>query len=294
MIKEIIIVGGGFGGVRVAKKLAKSNNDIHITLIDKSHYHTFYSDLYEVATANLAETVAHVPNEFYELKSTSAYPLENIFSNNLNVTVLYDEVVGINFQKNEVLLKSEVTKRYDYLVLGAGSETNYYNISGLYECVFPLKSLWDAMSIRNAIDEVFFNAAKKSTITIVIGGGGFTGCEFAGELCYFVRQLAKQHGHSLDAIGVVMIEGSTSLLSGLDAWVQKKTRKRLESIGLKVMVNSIIKSIEDQTIILDDESKIPFDILIWTAGVRANKLTSGISGPKLEKVSCVVVDKSLR
>ena len=106
MNKEIVIIGGGFGGVRVAQMLARSSNDIHITLIDKSRYHTFYPDLYEVATANISETFAHVPLEFYELKSTSAYPLENIFSHYLNVTVLCDEVVGVNFKKNEILLKS--------------------------------------------------------------------------------------------------------------------------------------------------------------------------------------------
>lgn len=295
MNKEIVIVGGGFGGVRVAKILAKTNRDIHITIIDKSRYHIFYPDLYEVATANLSETFAHVPREFYELESTAAYPLEDIFSHELNVTVICDEVTGINFEKNEITLQSNKIKQYDYLVLGLGSETNYYDIPGLYEHAFPLKNLWDAMSVRNALDEIFFNTAKKSTVTIVIGGGGFTGCEFTGELCYFVRQLAKQHGHSLDdTISIVLVEGSSSLLSALSPWVQKKTKIRLEKLGVRVIINSTIQSVEDKAIVLKNEAKIPFDILIWTAGVRANKLTSKNFGLTLKKNFCITVDTSLR
>lgn len=293
MNTEIVIVGGGFGGVRIAKILAKATNHIHITIIDKSRYHTFYPDLYEVATANLSETYAYLPLEFYELKSTAAYPLDDIFSNNLNVTVVHDEVIGTDFRQNRIVLRSGGTKEYDYAVLSVGSDTNYYNIPGLYEYAFPLKNLWDAMSVRNAIDELFFNGSKKSTITLVIGGGGFTGCEFTGELSYFVKQLAKRHGHSLDAISIVIVEGSSSLLSGMSPWVQAKAKERLESLGVKIIFNFPIKSVQDKAVVLGDGSLIPFDMLIWTAGVRANKLTSDISGPKLEKGYCIAVDTSL-
>src|SRR3989338_4460834 len=219
-MKEIVIIGGGFGGVRVARRLAQERN-VHITLIDKERYHTFHPELYEVATANIPETFGHLPLEFSELRSTASYPLVDIFSDHLNVTVLHDEVVTINFKKQETLLKSGSTHTYDVLVLGIGSEVNYFDIPHLAEYALPLKTLWDALQIRNQLDELFRTTQKKETINIIIGGGGFTGCEFAGELCFYIKKLTTLHGRPAELVTITIVEGSSALLPGVDAWVQK-------------------------------------------------------------------------
>src|SRR3989338_6973856 len=190
MVKEVVIVGGGFGGVRVAQRLARRMSGVHITLIDKERYHTYHPELYEVATADLPEAFGHVSSEFTELRSSAAYPLADIFLHDLNVTVLHEEVSSLDFKSNALELKNGTMHSYDILVLAMGSETNYFDMTPLRTHALPLKNIWDALAVRNALDEAFATLPKNHPISIVIGGGGFTGCEFVGELSFFVRDLA--------------------------------------------------------------------------------------------------------
>ncbi len=294
MVKEVVIVGGGFGGVRAARRLSAWGRDIHITLIDKERYHTFHPELYEVATANLPEAGFSAPGEFYELRSTASYPLEDIFAHDLNVTVLHDAVTAIDFKKQEVGLASNKSHSYDILVLGMGSETNYFNIPHLYEYALPLKTLWDALQIRNELDELFRSKPKHERIHLVIGGGGFTGCEFAGELCMYARDLATSHGRAPELTDITIVEGSPMLLPGVDSWTQQKAKKRLERLCVKFIFERPIAGVEAKKIILKDGATVSFDCLIWTAGVRANELTTTFADIKPEKNLCMAVDEYLR
>src|SRR3989344_166513 len=294
MLHEIVIVGGGFGGVRVAKILARWRENTHITVIDKSRYHTFYPNLYEVATAHLPEVFGHLPIDFVNLKSSAIYQLEDIFLNDLNVTVLESEVLGVDFKKHKVALKNLMTLHYDIVVHGAGSETNYFNISGMEEKALPLKIFFDALAVRNAIDEAFLNLPKNHLIKIVIGGGGFTGCEFAGELIGYMKKLSQIHGRPEYYAECTIVEAADTLLGSASAWVQKKARARLEKLGVKFNFKNPIKDVHDHEIVLQDGSKIPYDVLIWTAGVKAGGLTKSLLGVKFEKGLCLALDKNLR
>ena len=298
MIHEIVIVGGGFGGVRVAKILSKwsggGRHHINITLIDKSRYHTFYPNLYEVATAHISEVFGHLPLDFFNLKSSAIYPLEDIFADDLNVSVLEGEVIGVDFKKNKVRLKDSPAHSYDILVLAAGSKTNYFNIAGMGANAFPMKSFFDALEVRNTVDEAFFRASKNQIVKIAIGGGGFTGCELAGELAGYMKKLARVHGRPEYYGECLIVEAAENLLGGASAALQKKAKARLEKLGVKSKFKSPIRGVENQNIILEDGSKIPYDVLVWTAGVKANDLTKLLFGVKLEKNSCVAADKTLR
>src|SRR3989344_644043 len=298
MIHEIIIVGGGFGGVRIAKILAKwssgSSHHINITLIDKSRYHTFYPNLYEVATAHIPEVFGHLPLNFLNLKSSAIYPLEDIFTDDLNVSVLEGEVIGVDFKEDKVRLKNSLSRGYDILVRAAGSETNYFNITGMGANAFPMKGFFEALEVRNAIDEAFFRAPKNHIVKIAIGGGGFTGCELAGELVGYMKKLAKIHGRPEYYGECLIVEAAENLLGGAGPALQKKAKARLEKLGVKFKFKSPIHGIEGQEIILEDGSKIPYDVLVWTAGVKANSLTKLFFGVKLEKNACVAADKTLR
>ncbi len=297
MVHEIVIVGGGFGGARIAKILSKwsgSGHHINIILIDKSRYHTFYPNLYEVAAAHIPEVFGHLPLNFFNLKSSAIYPLEDIFLDDLNVTVLESEVIGVDFKKNKVRLKNSPALSYDFLVLAAGSETNYFNIAGMGQNALPLKGFFDALEVRNAIDEAFFRAPKNHIVKIAIGGGGFTGCELAGELIGYMKKLAQVHGRPEYYGECLIIEAAENLLGGASTELQKKAKARLEKLGVKFKFKSPIHGVEGQEIILEDGSKIPYDVLVWTAGVKANDLTKSFFGVKLEKGACVAADKTLR
>ncbi|MDP2668897.1 MAG: NAD(P)/FAD-dependent oxidoreductase [bacterium] len=300
MNQEIVIVGGGFSGARIAKILASASwrmaREIHITLIDKSRYHTYQPHLYEVATAHLPEAFGQgpLPLDFFDLKSSAIYPLEDIFTDDLNVTVLEDKVLSVDFKAREVILEKGKKHPYDILVLSAGSETNYFGNKGLMERGLPLKNFFDALEIRNAVDEAFANTPKNKQVKIIIGGGGFTGCELAGEMMGYFKKLEAIHGRPDGSFECIIVDASDKLLGGASPWVSKRAVKRLSSLGVKFKFQSPIKDVGDGEVILGTGEKIPYNVLIWTAGVKASDLSHELLGVKLEKASCVIVDKNLR
>src|SRR3989344_4447351 len=294
MIHEVVIIGGGFGGIRIAKMLSRAKDNVHITLIDKNRFHTFFPDLYEIATAHVPEATRSVKINFHEMMSTSAFALEDIFLHELNVTVLHDEVVGIDPAKKSITLKNKGLHAYDVLVVGVGSETNYFNIPGMQEHSLPLRSFYDALNVRNTIDEAFLRLPKNHLIKIVVGGGGFTGCEFAGEVVGYLKKLSKLHGRPEYYADCTMLEASDSLLGGAGAWLKEQAQKRLLSLGVNIILKNPIKQVGKESAVLTDGKIIPYDILVWAGGVKANALVSTIPGAKLEKGSCVLVDRFLR
>lgn len=300
MIHQIVIIGGGFGGVGVAKALASASwrmgGNIHITLIDKNRYHTFYPNLYEVATAYVPENSAISEKiNFHELFSSASCSFDEIFLDDLNISFLKGEVGGVNFKEQKVILKSEEEIQYDFLVMGAGSETNYFNIPGLYENSIPLKNLADSLLVRNSLDELFANSPKNKVLKIVIGGGGFTGCEFAGELIGFLEKLSKIHGRPKFYFECSIIDGAPNLLSGgATPWAQKKAKERLENLGVKLLLGKKVKEVKNKKIILEDDSIVEYDALIWAGGVRGNMLSKNLESIRLERGSCIFVDSYLR
>ena len=299
-MKEVVIVGGGAAGANIAKRLAKwregARRSVHITLIDKSRYHTFQPFLYEVATAHLPESFREGPNplDFFDLKSSTIYPLEDMFLDDLNVSVLEDEVTGIDFKEKKVSLKhDEKGRHYDILVLSAGSDTNYFGNAGLLEHALPLKNFFDALEIRNAIDEAFAVTPKNQTVTIMIGGGGFSGCELAGELAGYFEKLAELHGRPKGSYECVIVEAADKLLGSASPWLRKKTFERLKKLGIKFKLQSPIKDILMKEVVMQNGEKMHYDILIWTAGVKANDIVHGLAGVALQKASCMMVDKFL-
>src|SRR3989344_6572790 len=275
MIQQIVIIGGGFGGVGVAKSLAKWVRDIHVTLIDKNKYHVFYPSLYEVATAHVPESASgHKKVNFHELFSSASCSFDEIFLNDLNVSFLQGEVLRMDFKEQKVNLKSGDEIKYDFLVIGAGSESNYFNILGLYENSIPLKNLNDALLVRNALDELFATSPKNKVFKIIIGGGGFTGCEFAGELVGFLEKLSRIHGRPKFYFECSIIDGAPNVLSGgANALTQKKVQERLSNMGVKLVFGKKIKEVKKKKIILENDSVVDFDLLVWTGGVKKNTLS---------------------
>ncbi len=291
---RVVILGAGFAGVRTALDLAKTAPDIEVNLINKNTYHEFHPDLYEVATATLPEPQGmQVPRLTYEnLRGSVAIPLDKIFQGT-KINIIIDTVVSLNLKTQKIYLKNEGALTYDYLVLALGSETNYYNIPNLENSSLPLKSVDDALNIRNRIDELVARKKEKGKINIVVGGGGFTGCELAGELVGYLRTLGKIHTHKYSDVGISIVEANPVLIQGTSKPVQQAVEERLSSLGINIYLNRKITTVSESTIFTDPHQTLPYDLLIWTAGIRSNGLVDKLTGVHTEK-TCLVIDKSLR
>lgn len=282
--KNIVILGGGFGGVKCALDLAKTPlggaEQYQIIIIDKNNYHTYYPMLYEVATANLERLKKF---DFEKLEETVAIPFKEIF---LKSRVKFQKAVikEVDLKNNLVRLNNNNLLTFEYLVFALGSETNYFNIPRASEKSFGFKSVEEAMNIRNALNEIFYNKKQKEKIKIVIVGGGFSGCELAGELSYFIKKLSKIRNFPLDQVEISVIEANKQVLPGAKEEVIKLVQERLKSLKINLVLEQTIK----------DVSEIEFDILIWTAGIQANFLIKSISNLPLTNKSCLIVNEYLQ
>ncbi len=271
--KKIVIIGGGFGGVRVALDLVNSHSDARITLINKNPNNCFYIDLYEIATAIL-ETEKRI--DFHNLSSSANIPLRQIFKDK-QIQILIDEVTDIDLNNQKVLTKIEGEVEYDYLVIAMGSETNYYGIKNAQEYSHSFKSVEDALNVRNDISELILNSKKP--INLVIAGGGFTGVELAGSMVGFVTKLAKKYKKDIPIIKIV--EGSEMVLNGMPKWAQIRAYQRLQQLDVEVVTNFKIKTIHQNLIISDQEKTVGYDYLIWTTGIKGTSIENPIKGVSL-------------
>lgn len=269
-IPHVVIIGAGFGGLRAAKALAKAN--VHITLIDRNNYHLFQPLLYQVATAGLAA------NEI-------AYPLRGIFRKQSNLTFQMTEVQKINLDEKLIYCIQEVIG-FDYLILAAGSETNYFGNSELADKSFGLKDIREAEAIRNHILTQFEKAAlekdqqkRKRFLTFVIVGGGPTGVELAGAISELVRLVLKKDFPDLDfsEVRIILLEALDQLLVHLDQNLSKATYTALEGKGVEVRFRQKVLGYDGQLVKLEDGEPLLTNTLIWTAGVRSAGIVDSLN-----------------
>lgn len=266
---KIAVLGGGFAGVRVCLELTKLLPNTKILLINDTPFHSFHTDLYEVATAALDKEVRL---EFKDLSGTVNIPFEKIFQGK-NIEILVDKVKEVDLLDNFVATASKEIE-FEYLVISTGSDTNFFGIPGAEKYAHPLKSTEDALNIRNDIDEHIFHS--NSPITVVVAGGGFTGVELSGELVGFLDKLAKKHHKSVGK--VVILEAAPNVLSGMPTWAQETALKRLKNLSVEVFLNHTIKKVDDKNIYCENDQKIPYDYLIWTTGIKGASLNEKIKG----------------
>lgn len=290
--KTVVIVGGGFGGVRAALDLARYKHDLGVVIIDKNGFHSYPADYYKLLSPSRDHKEHFGPAKFRLMFSSVSIPLYEIFEGYENVEILTDEVVGFDVGQNIVNLSSGNSVKYDWLVIAAGSVTNFYDIPGLRSRALEFKTTADSLNVRNAVDEIFERKGKKDPINIVIGGGGFTGVEVASELVGYADNLSVTHGHPRESVSVSIVEASPTLLGPLSDWAKLKTDARLKKLGVKIFLTDPVVDVRDGAMRLKSGKEINFDVLVWTAGVKANPISEKISGIELNR-GCVVVDESL-
>jgi NADH dehydrogenase len=265
--KRVVIVGMGFGGVRAARTLAGSNLDV--LLIDRNNYHLFQPLLYQVASAGLEqESIA------YSIRAmTRTWP---------NIRFQLSEVNGIDLDQRRIQTNAgEVS--YDYLVLGAGSATNFFGLATVQQHAFDLKALADAEVLRNQILYCFEQAVtepdparKRSLMTFVIVGGGPTGVEFAGALIELVNYvLAKDYPElGTHLARVVLVEATDRLLASMPEKLGMYTLQKLRSMSVEVLLNAQVTDADGERVVLHDGAVIPAHTLVWAAGVKAAPLAA--------------------
>ena len=279
-MKHVLILGGGFGGVAAAKQLAEKTNPhaVHITLVDKHPYHTFTPSLYEVATSE-------------EPRKNVAIPYKEIF--NKGVEMLQGTVEKIDVTKQVVKVDDKEIP-YDYLVVALGSQPAYMHIPGLKEHSIALKSVREAVMIKNKIKDICCKGDEcKRRAKVIIGGGGFSGTEIAAEFLTYKTKLSKQHNLAPECLDITIIQGSDRLLNELDPHVSKIAMERLKKPYVHFAFGGHIKEVTDNEVLTDDGKKHEYDLLIWTGGVEANSIP-GKSNLPINKRGQVVVNQFLQ
>ncbi|GAC1413495.1 MAG: NAD(P)/FAD-dependent oxidoreductase [Candidatus Doudnabacteria bacterium] len=263
--KTIVILGGGFGGVNVAVGLSKkvSVEEAKIILVDQQDYHLYHPNLYEIAS--FEEEFASIE----DLKKSTALPFSEILPSSVQFIQGVAESIS---QKNKTVTVSGKTISFDYLVVALGSTADYFGIPGVAENARSMKSLGDVLRLKNDIEFLVQSHRQNSIkkyLRIVVAGGGYTGVELAGEMTNLLSIVAWKNNYPLDRIQVEIIEGSSQLMLGMPSVVSSAAYYRLKSIGVNVLLNSIISAVNTKQISLSNGETINYDLLTWTGGVKS-------------------------
>ncbi len=283
---RVLIVGAGFGGLEAAKRLQRLPVDV--TLVDRHNYHTFTPLLYQVATAGLE------PDEI-------AHAVRPILGRSRNVRFRVTDVSAVDLDARFVQT-SAGQLAYDYLILAAGSTSNFFGIDTLRRQALGLKDIDEALALRNHVLRRFeeaaweHDAARRATLlTFVVVGGGPTGVEFAGALHELIQHTLPHDfpGQDLAPARVILIEAADSLLSTFRPRLRRYALRVLRTKGVDVRLNTAVESLDGDRLRLRGGGELRTGTVMWAAGVRAADLAQGVPAPK-GKSGRLDVDACLR
>lgn len=283
MKKSVVIIGGGFGGLTAAKKF--HNTEFDVLLIDKTNHHLFQPLLYQVATATLSPGDISVPIRWILRKSK-------------NITVILGEAVKVDSTNNKLLLKDGEEIDYDYLIIAAGARHSYFGNNDWENFAPGLKTLEDAINIREKMLLAFEKAERKfdkedvsKYMTFVIVGGGPTGVEMAGAIAEISKKTLMRDFRKINTTKtrIILVEGTDRILNTYDNKLSLRAKEDLEKLGVEVNLNSMVSKIEKNKIYFGN-NVIETCNIIWAAGNTASPLLVSLD-TKLDRAGRVIVNK---
>jgi NADH:ubiquinone reductase (H+-translocating) len=289
-IPRVVIVGGGFGGLAAAKALGKA--PVEVTLIDRTNHHVFQPLLYQVATAVLAP-------------SQMSSPIREVLRRNRNTTVIMGEVTGVDKAQRCVFVndadREHVPVHYDYLILATGARHSYFGHNEFEKFAPGLKSLADAVSIRNKILSAFEQAEAEENVnlhrdllTFVLVGAGPTGVEMAAALAIFVRTSLRSEFRRIDptAARIVLIDAARNVLGTFAPSLSDAAERHLQKLGVEIHLGHAVEKIDEDGVIVAGE-RIASKTVIWTAGVAPSPAGKWLGAPT-DRAGRVRVQSDLR
>lgn len=262
-VPHVVIVGGGFGGLRVAKDLGKQS--VEVTIIDRNNFHLFQPMLYQVATAGLSP-------------ADIASPIRAILEGQGNTGVLMAEVTGVDVQKQQVVMEDQQTLHYDYLILATGATSNYFGHPEWQQIAPGLKTVNDALTVRRTVLSAFEEAERepdeqkrRALLTFILVGGGPTGVELAGAIAELTHQSLKGDFRHVDPsmTRIVLVQGPKRILPSFPTSLANKASKKLKQSGVEIKTGVHVKEVRKDGVMIGDEH-LATENVIWTAGVKAS------------------------
>lgn len=263
--KRVVIVGGGLGGLRLAEDLYGSG--MQVVLIDKNNFHQFPPLIYQIASAGIDP-------------SSISFPFRQIFRKRKDFYFRMAEARMVDSEKK--ILQTSIGKiDYDYLVLAAGATTNFFGNKNIEEWAIPMKTVPEAMGLRNALLSNFERALTCATeeerqelLNVVIVGGGATGVEIAGALAEMRHYVIPYDYPDMDSslMHIYLIEAGDRLLAGLSQESSQKAYEFLKSMGVDIQFGKMVTDYRDHKVIMKDGTEIPTRTFLWVSGIRANAM----------------------
>ncbi|MEX2565229.1 MAG: NAD(P)/FAD-dependent oxidoreductase [Cyclobacteriaceae bacterium] len=282
-LPKIVIIGAGFAGLKLARMLR--NSQYQVILLDKNNYHQFQPLFYQVATAGLEP-------------SAISFPLRKVFHDTPNVTFRMAEAKKIEPNLNRIITNAGYLD-YDFLVLAMGADTNYFGMLNIMENGIPMKSVSEALFIRNKIISNYERAIniaqedqRKALMNVVIVGGGPTGVELSGAMAELRNTVFPKDYPQLNFsnMKVVLMEAGERLLPGMSPVSGEKAKKYLESLQVEVMLKTAVEDYDGLNVVINGQTAIQTQTLLWAAGIKPNGI-AGLAEDQMLKNGRLQVDE---